>query len=164
MIFVAVSSLNINHSKFPALKMTRAHVSYTRGRVGHALVRSNFTAVMLISRLRGGIDGNEPFSDLKGGPIDNSTQHGMNKLSKALRYAVMRGDRNAIEMLLRAGASVNARDISGSCPLHLAAEKGQIDAVNILLARVRYHVLQVLKATSVVLPPRCITAQTKMIL
>jgi ankyrin repeat protein len=92
-----------------------------------------------IQRLSGG--GDEipgPFSDLKGAPIDNTTQRGMNKLSKGLRYAVMRGDIEAVESLLRAGAVVNAKDISGSRPLHLAAEKGQLDAVSFLLSKVSF--------------------------
>ncbi len=88
----------------------------------------------MLSRLRGGKD--DGFSDLKGAPIDSTTPQGLNKLNKALRYAAMRGEVWAIRDALEAGASVNARDISGFCPLHLAVEKGQIDAVSILLEKV----------------------------
>ena len=89
---------------------------------------------ILTQRLTGGTG--DGFADLKGKPIDNTTQHGMNKLNKGLRYAVMKGDLLEIEKLLAAGAGINAGDISGFRPLHLAAEKGQIEAVEVLLAKV----------------------------
>jgi hypothetical protein len=92
---------------------------------------------LLLGRLRGGM--HDGFSDLKGAAIDSTTQQGVNKLNKALRYAVMGGDVLAIRNALEAGASVNSRDLSGFCPLHLAVEKGQADAVTILLEKVTYY-------------------------
>jgi hypothetical protein len=91
----------------------------------------------LLSRLRGGVHGG--FSDLKGAAVDSTTQQGVNKLNKALRYAVMAGDVVAMREALQAGASVNSRDLSGFCPLHLAVEKGQADAVTILLEKVSHN-------------------------
>jgi ankyrin repeat protein len=53
----------------------------------------------------------------------------------ALHYAVRRDDRDMIELLIDGGAGLEVRDSDGATPLCLAAERGRLDLVRLLLAR-----------------------------
>lgn len=50
-----------------------------------------------------------------------------------LHIAAVRGDLRAIEALILAGSSVNARGEHGYTPLHEAAEQGHMEAAKILI-------------------------------
>lgn len=53
----------------------------------------------------------------------------------ALHYAVMKGHKGIVELLLAQGADVNAKSRSGYTPLYKAAEHGHLKIVKVLLAR-----------------------------
>ncbi len=51
-----------------------------------------------------------------------------------LHYAAMHGRLGAVEALVKAGASVNRKDVQGGfTPMHLAADAGQCEAMEALL-------------------------------
>ena len=52
----------------------------------------------------------------------------------ALHEAVVKPDAQVAEILIRAGASVNAKDRQGRTPLHAAAASGRLNAVRLLIA------------------------------
>jgi ankyrin repeat protein len=52
-----------------------------------------------------------------------------------LQLAAERGHINAVELLLREGASVESTDYSGSTALHQAAATGQKDIVQLLISK-----------------------------
>ena len=51
-----------------------------------------------------------------------------------LREAIEKGDIEAVQQHLVAGADVNAKDEKGSTPLHLAAWKGHFETAELLIA------------------------------
>lgn len=53
----------------------------------------------------------------------------------ALHYAVMKGHKGIVELLLAQGADVNAKSRSGYTPLYKGAEHGHLEIVKVLLAR-----------------------------
>lgn len=50
-----------------------------------------------------------------------------------MHYAALRGETKSIEMMLKLGADVNARDVQGKTPLHDACIKGHSETVRLLL-------------------------------
>ena len=52
-----------------------------------------------------------------------------------LHYAAIHGQAAAVDLLLRRGAPLEARDEVGMTPLHWAARKGRREAVSLLLSR-----------------------------
>ena len=55
------------------------------------------------------------------------------KRRTALHWAALRGDLNALQALLLAGADRAATDLQGETPLHLAVSSGSVDCVELLL-------------------------------
>jgi len=51
--------------------------------------------------------------------------------ANALHFVVMDGDRANVEKFLNCG--INEKNANGKTPLHIAAEKGNIDAIKVLL-------------------------------
>lgn len=51
-----------------------------------------------------------------------------------LTVAVLKNDLSGVKASLAAGADINMRSLTGSCPLHVAARKGSLPLVQLLLA------------------------------
>jgi hypothetical protein len=54
---------------------------------------------------------------------------------RPLNYAAYRNDTEMIKVLLRAGAMINGKNLSGFTPLHHASEAGSTEAAALLIAR-----------------------------
>ncbi|MFQ5974035.1 MAG: ankyrin repeat domain-containing protein, partial [Alphaproteobacteria bacterium] len=52
-----------------------------------------------------------------------------------LHFAAASGDVRTAELLIEAGAELEARSVSGFTPLHLAASGGKLDMIDLLVAR-----------------------------
>ncbi len=71
----------------------------------------------------------------QGGKIEHIDQKLENTHLTLLEAAIELEKADYIIQLVQAGAHVNAQDLDGRTPLHLAAEKGNIDIVKTLLAQ-----------------------------
>ncbi|XP_062567961.1 putative ankyrin repeat protein RF_0381 [Saccostrea cucullata] len=62
-----------------------------------------------------------------------SVQYVDENQKRAFEYAVISGDRNAVDFLLKAGAFINWSDDEGFQPLHFAAQCGNVAMINFLI-------------------------------
>lgn len=51
----------------------------------------------------------------------------------ALHFAVLRGDQDIAKWLIEGGANVNAQDVDGLTPLHMACHENQIEMIQLIL-------------------------------
>lgn len=67
--------------------------------------------------------------------IDAVTNYGQSSLFPALRYSPIKVRKELIELLVEKNANVNVVDEDGETPLHQAVDSGQIELVNLLIAK-----------------------------
>lgn len=114
---------------------TDAKAPATAGGAGNPLVDDGKWTLLHSLTYKKDIDGLVALLDKPGVDVNVRAPGSKMKKTSALHIACAGGDMRVIELLLKYGADVNAREANGTTPLHNAISRGDLALVELLLEK-----------------------------